>query len=72
MTWLRWWFVSVPEWGWQHGRPDHHGVGGPVALVLMAIAYVAVTLFVIGCVVRVVAFAGKSAARGFRRGWSRD
>lgn len=68
MTFLTWWFVDVPVWGWQHIAPLGHSPGGLVLFVLAAAAYAAVTLAVAGFGFLGVAALVKAFGRGVRCG----
>jgi hypothetical protein len=68
MTVLKWWFVTVPEWGWHLMGPHWKSLGGLVLLGLMALAYVLVTLLVIACVYRVLAWLARHVGRGVIQG----
>lgn len=68
MTVLKWWFVTVPEWGWQLIGPHWKSLGGLVLLALMALAYATATLLTVGCAYRLLAWLGKHVGRGIIQG----
>lgn len=68
MTWLTWWFVDVPVWGWHLVERDWKSLGGLVLLALMALAYVTVTLTAVACVYRVLVWLGRHVGRGVADG----
>lgn len=68
MTVLKWWFVTVPVWGWHLVGPHWKSLGGLVLLALMALAYATVTLLAVGCLYRLLAWLGKRVGRGAIQG----
>lgn len=68
MTVLKWWFVTVPVWGWHLMRPHWQSLGGLVLLALMALAYALVTLTVLAVAYRLLAWLGRNIGRGVIQG----
>ncbi|SHI68329.1 hypothetical protein [Streptomyces sp. 3214.6] len=48
MSVLRWWFVDVPEWGWENVARGGHSLAGVGVFAVSALAYAAVNLAAAG------------------------
>jgi hypothetical protein len=48
MSVLRWWFVDVPEWGWEDVARGGHSLAGVGVFAVAALVYGVVNLAAVG------------------------